>query len=158
MQTIKPFLWFDKTAEEAVSFYASVFPEVKILSTMRCGEAGPWAPGTVLTIEFEMLGIHFVALNGGPNYKFTDAVSLMVPCETQAEIDDLWEKFLSAGGTEVACGWLHDKFGLSWQITPANMNVLLAGKDAEGGKRAMQAMMQMKKLDIAELKRAGGLA
>ncbi|HEX4006320.1 MAG TPA: VOC family protein [Acidobacteriaceae bacterium] len=158
MQKIKPFLWFDMNAEEAVNFYASVLPEVKILTTMRCGAGGPWPAGTVLTIEFEMLGVQFVALNGGPGNKFTDAVSFVVPCETQAEIDGLWEKFLSSGGQEVACGWIHDKFGLSWQITPANIGRLLAGEDAEGGKRAMQAMMQMKKLDIAELERAGGLS
>lgn len=157
MQNIKPFLWFDANAEEAVNFYTSVLPHVKILSTLRCGEAGPGPVGSVLTIEFEMLGVHFVALNGGPHNKFTDAVSFTVPCDTQAEIDNLWEKFISAGGEEVACGWLHDKFGLAWQITPANIGELLAGKDAVGGARAMKAMMQMKKLDIPELRRAGGL-
>ena len=158
MQTIKPFLWFNMNAEEAVNFYASVFPDAKIGVISRCGLGGPWPEGTVLTIDFEILGMKFIALSGGPEYKFTDAVSFMVPCETQAEIDELWEKFISSGGTEVACGWLHDKFGLSWQITPANIGELLAGKDAEGGKRAMQAMMQMKKLDIRELQRAGGFA
>lgn len=157
MQTIKPFLWFDNNAEEAVNYYASVFPDVKISDILRCGEGGPGPVGSVLTIEFTMLGIEFVALNGGPHNKFTDAISLMVPCETQAEIDRLWTK-LTADGEEVACGWLHDKFGLSWQITPANIGDLLRGKDAEGGKRAMAAMMKMKKLDIAELERAGGLA
>ncbi|HEY6448415.1 MAG TPA: VOC family protein [Acidobacteriaceae bacterium] len=158
MQTIQPFLWFDNNAEDAVNFYASVLPGVKILSTLRCGEAGPGPVGSVLTIEFEMLGLHFVALNGGPHNKFTDAVSFVIPCDTQEEIDDLWQKLTVEGGQEVACGWLHDKFGLSWQITPVNIGALLRGKDAEGNKRAMQAMMQMKKLDIAELKRAGGLA
>ncbi|MGC2635970.1 MAG: VOC family protein [Acidobacteriaceae bacterium] len=158
MQTIQPFLWFDNNAEDAVNFYASALPGVKILSTLRCGEAGPGPVGSVLTIEFEMLGLHFVALNGGPHNKFTDAVSFVIPCDTQEEIDDLWQKLTAEGGEEVACGWLRDKFGLSWQITPANIGTLLRGKDAEGNKRAMQAMMQMKKLDIAELKRAGGLA
>jgi predicted 3-demethylubiquinone-9 3-methyltransferase (glyoxalase superfamily) len=158
MKTIKTFLWFDNNAEEAVNFYASVFPDVKIGSIFRCGEAGPGPVGSVLTMEFTMLGIDFVALNGGPDHKFTDAISLMVPCETQTEIDSLWAKLTADGGAEVACGWLHDKFGLSWQITPANIFDLLRGKDAEGNKRAMQAMMQMKKLDIAELERAGGLA
>jgi predicted 3-demethylubiquinone-9 3-methyltransferase (glyoxalase superfamily) len=158
VQSIKPFLWFDNNAEEAVKFYASVFSDVKVGAILRCGEAGPGPVGSVLTIEFTMLGIEFVALNGGPDHKFTDAISLMVPCETQAEIDRLWAKLIADGGEEVACGWLHDKFGLSWQITPANIFDLLNGKDAEGGKRAMQAMMQMKKLNITELERAGGLA
>jgi predicted 3-demethylubiquinone-9 3-methyltransferase (glyoxalase superfamily) len=158
MRSIKPFLWFDNNAEEAVHFYASVFPGVKVGAILRCGEAGPGPVGSVLTIEFAMLGVDFIALNGGPHYKFTDAVSFTVPCDSQAEIDSLWAKLTADGGAEVACGWLHDKFGLAWQITPANMGDLLRGRDAEGGKRAMQAMMQMKKLDIAELERAGGLA
>jgi predicted 3-demethylubiquinone-9 3-methyltransferase (glyoxalase superfamily) len=158
MQIVKPFLWFDMNAEEAVNFYLSIFPDASIGSVLRCGAGGPYASGTVLTIEFTILGMTFVALNGGPQYKFTDAVSFMVPCESQEQIDHYWAKFTADGGEEVACGWLHDKFGLAWQITPANINELLAGKDAEGGKRAMQAMMKMKKLDIAELERAGGLA
>jgi predicted 3-demethylubiquinone-9 3-methyltransferase (glyoxalase superfamily) len=158
MQTIKTFLWFDNKAEEAVHFYASVFPDVKIGTIFRCGEAGPGPVGSVLTIEFNLLGVDFVALNGGPEYKFTDAVSLMVPCENQVEIDSLWAKLTADGGEEVACGWLHDKYGVPWQITPANIFELLSGRDAEGNKRAMQAMMQMKKLDIAELRRAGGLS
>jgi predicted 3-demethylubiquinone-9 3-methyltransferase (glyoxalase superfamily) len=155
MQNIKPFLWFDKNAEEAVSFYASVFPDVQVGAILRCGEAGPGPAGSVLTIEFTMLGLTFIALNGGPDNKFTDAISLMVPCETQAEIDSIWDKLTADGGQEVACGWLKDKFGLSWQITPANFVELLNGRDAEGGKRAMHAMMQMKKFDIAEMERAG---
>jgi predicted 3-demethylubiquinone-9 3-methyltransferase (glyoxalase superfamily) len=158
MKNIKPFLWFDSNAQDAVNFYASVFPGTKVGDILLCGEGGPGPVGSVLTIEFEMLGVHFVALNGGPHNKFTDAVSFTVPCETQAEIDGLWAKLTADGGEEVACGWLHDKFGLSWQITPANIGKLLRGKDAEGGKRAMQAMMKMKKLVIAELERAGGLA
>jgi predicted 3-demethylubiquinone-9 3-methyltransferase (glyoxalase superfamily) len=141
-----------------VNFYTSVFPDVKVANIFRCGEAGPGPVGSVLTIEFVMLGIEFAALNGGPHNKFTDAISLMVPCETQAEIDSLWGKLTADGGEEVACGWLHDRFGLSWQVVPHNIMQLLSGRDDEGGKRPMKAMMKMKKFDIAELERAGGLA
>lgn len=158
MQSIKPFLWFDTNAEEAVNFYASVFPDVRTTAILRCGEGGPGPVGSVLTIEFTMQGLSFVGLNGGPAHQFNEAVSFAVPCESQAEIDDLWTKLLAGGGEEIACGWLKDKFGLRWQVFPHNIAQLLKGRDAEGGQRAMQAMMQMKKLDIAELERAGGLA
>ena len=157
MQDIKPFLWFDNNAEEAVQFYASVFPGVKTGSILRCGEGGPGPAGSVLTIEFTMMGVSFMALNGGPAHQFNEAVSFVIPCETQAEIDEMWTRLLAGGGAEIACGWLKDKFGLRWQVVPHNIAELLNGRDAEGGKRAMQAMMQMKKFDIAELQRAGGL-
>ena len=158
MQRIKPFLWFKDNAEEAVDFYLSVFPGAKRDSTSRVPEGGPGKPGSVMIASFILDGVEIVALNGGPHQSFTDAISLMVPCDSQAEIDDLWEKMTVDGGQEVACGWLRDKFGVPWQITPANMGRLLAGKGAEGAQRAMAAMMQMKKLDIAALERAGGLA
>ncbi|HTW49866.1 MAG TPA: VOC family protein [Acidobacteriaceae bacterium] len=158
MQTIKPFLWFDNNAEEAVNFYLSVFPQARVTEILHCPEGGPLPVGSVLTVQFEVNGIRIVALNGGPEHCFTEAISLMVPCETQVEIDDLWSKFIAGGGQEIACGWLRDRFGVSWQITPHNIAQLLSGRDAEGGKRAMAAMMQMTKLNIAELERAGGLA
>jgi predicted 3-demethylubiquinone-9 3-methyltransferase (glyoxalase superfamily) len=158
MKKIQPFLWFNDTAEEAVNFYASVFKNAKVGAIMRWPEGGPGKPGSVLTATFTIGDIEFIALNGGMDNPFTDAVSFSVPCESQAEIDELWTKLTADGGKEVACGWLNDKFGLRWQIVPANISELLRGKDAEGAKNAMQAMMKMTKLDIAELKRAGGLA
>ncbi|MGD0367662.1 MAG: VOC family protein [Acidobacteriaceae bacterium] len=157
MPKIQPFLWFDDNAEEAVAFYLSVFKNAKAGGVTRWGEGGPGKQGSVLTVSFTLEGMEFIALNGGPHFKFNESISFVVNCKDQAEIDEMWEK-LSAGGGEVQCGWLKDKFGLSWQVVPANMAELLRGKDAEGGKRAMQAMMQMKKIDIDALKRAGGLA
>lgn len=157
MQKIKPFLWFNGNAEEAVQFYLSVFRNAKPGIVTRYGEGGPGKPGSVMTATFELEGLEFIALNGGPDYKFNHAISFVVNCEDQAEIDEYWAK-LTEGGQEVACGWLTDKFGLSWQVVPHNIAELLQGKDAQGGQRAMQAMMQMKKLDIAALKKAGGLA
>ncbi|MGC2620955.1 MAG: VOC family protein [Acidobacteriaceae bacterium] len=158
MKQIQPFLWFNDKAEEAVHFYASVFKNAKVGAITRWPEGGPGKPGSILTATFTIGDIEFIALNGGIDCPFTDAVSFTVPCDSQAEIDELWAKLIADGGKEVACGWLNDKFGLRWQIVPANMSELLQGKDAEGAKNAMQAMMKMKKLDIAELKRAGGLA
>jgi predicted 3-demethylubiquinone-9 3-methyltransferase (glyoxalase superfamily) len=158
MQTIKPFLWFENNAEEAVNYYLSVFPQAKVTEVFRCPEGGPLPAGNVLTMQFEVNGIEIVALNGGPHQPFTDAISLFVPCESQAEIDDMWQKFLATGGEVLACGWLRDRFGVSWQIAPHNIVELLQGRDAAGGTRAMAAMMQMKKLDIATLERAGGVA
>jgi predicted 3-demethylubiquinone-9 3-methyltransferase (glyoxalase superfamily) len=157
MQSIKPFLWFNDNAEEAVEFYLSVFDNAKRGVVLRAPEGALQPPGSVMTAAFTLGDIEFVALNGGPHFQITPAISFVIPCETQAEIDDLWTR-LSPGGNEMACGWLTDKFGVSWQVTPANMNELLQGRDAEGGKRAMAAMMQMVKLDIDTLKRAGGLA
>ncbi len=157
MQQIKPFLWFNDNAEEAVQFYVSVFRNAKAGTVTRWGEGGPGKPGSVLTATFTIEGIEFVALNGGPQHPFTDAISFVVPCESQAEIDEMWAK-LTAGGTEVRCGWLKDRFGVSWQVVPANIGELIQGKDAEGGERAIQALMQMTKIEIDTLKRAGGFA
>jgi predicted 3-demethylubiquinone-9 3-methyltransferase (glyoxalase superfamily) len=157
MQKIKPFLWFNDEAEEAVQLYVSVFRNAKAGTVLRWGEGGPGKPGSVLTASFTIGDIEFIAMNGGPHDPFNDSISLTVPCDSQAEIDELWSKLTADGGQEVQCGWLRDKFGVRWQVVPANIEELLRGKDAEGGKRAMQAMMQMKKMDIAALKRAGGV-
>ena len=153
MQKITPFLWFDNQAEEAVRFYTSIFKNSKIGTLVRCGDAGPGPKGTVLTAAFQLDGQEFVALNGGPLYKFSPAISFVVNCETQEEVDHYWDK-LSAGGEKVQCGWLTDKYGVSWQIVPTILTKLLQDKDAEKSKRVMQAMMQMVKLDINGLKRA----
>lgn len=153
MQRITPFLWFDSQAEEAARYYASIFKNSKILSISRYGEAGPRPAGSVMTVEFELDGEKFVALNGGPQYTFTHAVSFVVNCETQAEVDHYWSR-LSEGGKEVQCGWLTDKYGLSWQIVPTVLMELLKSGDAEKRNRVMQAMLKMVKLDIAALKRA----
>jgi predicted 3-demethylubiquinone-9 3-methyltransferase (glyoxalase superfamily) len=153
MQKITPFLWFDNNAEEATNFYVSTFKNSKALTVTRYGDAGPGPKGTVMTAEFELDGVKFVALNGGPQFKFTEAISLVVNCETQEEVDYFWEK-LSAGGEKSRCGWLKDKFGLSWQVTPTIMAELIGDKDPEKSKRVMQAMMQMDKLEIEPLKRA----
>jgi len=144
---ITPFLWFDSNAEEAADFYCGIFPNSRKLSELRNTGDAPGPKGGVLTVSFELDGLRFTALNGGPAYQFTPAISFVVRCETQKEIDDYWSK-LTAGGKEIQCGWLVDKFGLSWQIVPARLPELL--KDS----KAMQAMMKMKKLDIAELERA----
>ena len=153
MQKITPFLWFDDQAEEAVKFYTSLFKDSKIGQVSRYGEAGPGPAGKVMLIAFELAGQAFTALNGGPEFKFTEAVSFYVNCETQAEVDQLWEK-LTDGGEESQCGWLKDKFGLSWQIVPSTLGNYIAGPDPAGAQRAMQAMLKMKKLDIAKLKQA----
>ena len=153
MQTIKPFLWFNTQAEEAAEFYASVFPNSRVVRVNRCGEAGPGPAGSVLVVEFELDGQRFFGLNGGPQFSFTEAVSFTVECDTQEEVDHYWER-LSAGGKEIECGWLKDKYGLFWQITPRILGALLGGSDAGGRNRAMQAMMRMRKLDIAALQEA----
>src|SRR5882724_6712697 len=153
MQKITPFLWFDGKAEEAMNFYTSIFKNSKIGNITRYGDAGPGPKGSVMTATFQLEGQEFMALNGGPIFKFTEAISLFVNCKTQEEVDELWEK-LAAGGQKSQCGWLKDKFGLSWQITPTILAELYADKDPEKTKRVMQAMLQMTKLDIAELKRA----
>jgi predicted 3-demethylubiquinone-9 3-methyltransferase (glyoxalase superfamily) len=144
---ITPFLWFNGNAEEAINFYVSIFKNSKILNVSRYGEAGPGAKGTVMSATFELDGQKFMALNGGPEFSFTPAISFFVSCETQEEIDDLWGK-LSAGGEEGRCGWLKDKYGLSWQIIPSVLGQLISKKNG------MQAMLQMKKLDIKKLKDA----
>jgi predicted 3-demethylubiquinone-9 3-methyltransferase (glyoxalase superfamily) len=154
MQKITPFLWFDNNAEEAVDFYLSIFKNSKILNVARYGETGPGPAGTVMTISFQLEGREFIALNGGPHFKFTEAISFSISSETQEEIDYYWSKLTAGGGQEVQCGWLKDKFGLSWQVNAPMLGELLADKDAKKAQRVMQAMMQMKKIDIAELKRA----
>jgi predicted 3-demethylubiquinone-9 3-methyltransferase (glyoxalase superfamily) len=152
-QKITTFLWFDNNAEEAVNFYVSIFKNSKILNTVRNGEAGPGPNDSVLTMGFQLDGQEFAALNGGPQFKFTEAISLVVHCQTQEEVDYFWEK-LSAGGQIIECGWLKDKFGLSWQIVPDVLLELLGDSDGEKSQRVMKAMMKMKKLDIAVLKEA----
>ncbi|MGH6816008.1 MAG: VOC family protein [Hyphomicrobiaceae bacterium] len=152
-QKIVPFLWFDGNAEEAVNFYVSTFKNSKILTVMRYGEAGPGPKGSVMSATFQLEGQEFIALNGGPQFKFTEAISLFVTCETQEEVDGLWKK-LSAGGQTQQCGWLKDKFGLSWQIIPSALGEMLQDKDAEKSKRVMQAMLQMDKIDIKRLRQA----
>ncbi len=153
MQKITPFLWFDNNAEEAVNFYVSIFENSKILGITHYGEAGPGPKGTVMTVDFQLEGQEFVALNGGPHFKFTEAVSFVVNCETQKEVDELWEK-LSKGGKKGQCGWLKDKYGLSWQVVPTILPELVKSDDPKKSERVMKALMQMKKLDIAKLKQA----
>jgi len=153
MQKITPFLWFDNQAEEAIKFYTSIFKNSKIVSATRYGDAGPGPKGTVMSATFELEGQEFMALNGGPQYKFTEAISFFVNCKTQEEVDDLWKK-LSEGGEEGPCGWLKDKFGLSWQIIPTVLGELLSDPDPVKSQRVMQAMLQMKKIDTAKLKQA----
>jgi predicted 3-demethylubiquinone-9 3-methyltransferase (glyoxalase superfamily) len=153
MQKITPFLWFNGQAEEAANFYTSIFKNSKIVSVTRCGEGGPGPRGSVMSVTFQLEGQQFMALNAGPQFSFTPAISFFVNCQTQAEVDELWDK-LSAGGKKERCGWLKDKFGLSWQIIPAALGELLGDKDPEKSKRAMQAMLQMDKIDIAKLQHA----
>jgi predicted 3-demethylubiquinone-9 3-methyltransferase (glyoxalase superfamily) len=153
MQKITPFLWFDDKAEEAMNFYVSIFNNSKVGTVTRYGEAGPGPKGAVMSATFTLDGQDFFALNGGPLFKFTEAISFFVNCETQAEVDELWEK-LSAGGTKSRCGWLKDKYGLSWQIIPAVLGKMLGDKDADKAKRVMQAMLKMDKIDINKLEQA----
>ncbi len=153
MQKITPFLWFDHQAEEAAKFYVSLFKNSKMVSVSRYGDAGPGPKGTVMVVAFQLDGQEFLALNGGPQFKFSPAVSLVVNCETQEEVDKLWEK-LSEGGQKQQCGWLQDKHGLSWQIVPTVLGKLMQDKDAKKSERVMKAMLQMHKLDIAGLQQA----
>jgi len=152
-QKITTFLWFDGNAEEAANFYVSIFKNSRILNIARYGDAGPGPKGSVMIVNFELDGQEFTALNGGPNFKFTEAISLLVHCQTQEEVDYYWEK-LSAGGQEVECGWLKDKYGLSWQITPDILLKLIQDKDPAKSQRVMKAMMQMKKIEIKPLEEA----
>jgi predicted 3-demethylubiquinone-9 3-methyltransferase (glyoxalase superfamily) len=152
-QKITPFLWFDNNAEEAANFYTSTFKNSKITDVRRHGDAGPGLKGSVLTISFQIAGQDFVGLNGGPHFKFTPAISFFVSCETQAEVDDLWGKLL-AGGQATQCGWLTDKFGVSWQIIPKALGEMLGDKDAAKSQRVMQSMMKMVKIDVEKLKAA----
>jgi len=153
LQKITTFLTFNDRAEEAVRFYTSVFKNSKILSTSRYGDAGPGPRGSLMTATFELFGQQFMALNGGPSFNFNHGISLMVLCDTQAEIDEYW-KTLSEGGKEIECGWLVDKFGVSWQIVPSILGSLMTDKDPKKSARVMKALLQMKKLDIAKLKAA----
>jgi len=154
MQTITPFLWFDNQAEEAMNLYLSVFKNSKPLSIARYGAGGPGPAGSVMTASFELDGQQFVALNGGPIFKFTEAVSFVINCETQEEVDMYWDKLTADGGQESMCGWLKDKFGLSWQVVPGILSKLLSDKDAAKAQRVMGAMMKMKKIIIADLQKA----
>jgi len=153
MQKITPFLWFDGKAEEAANFYVSIFKNSKIGAATRYGEAGPGPKGTVMIVSFQIEGQEFTALNGGPQYTFSPAISFFVSCETQAELDDLWEK-LSAGGQKIQCGWLTDKYGVSWQIIPRALIELMQDKDPAKSQRVFKAMLQMTKIDIEGLKQA----
>ena len=153
MQKITPFLWFDGNAEEAMNLYVSIFKNSKVVSVTRYGDAGPGPKGTVMSATFQLEGQQFYALNGGPQYKFTPAISLFVSCETQKEVDELWNK-LSAGGHKDRCGWLQDKYGLSWQIIPTALGKMLQDKNPRKAQNVMKAMLQMDKIDIAKLKQA----
>ena len=157
MQRITPFLWFDANAEEAVAFYSSIFKDSKVLETSRYGDAGPGPKGSVMTIRYLLNGQEFIAINGGPHFKFTEAISFHVSCESQEEVDYFW-KALTDGGKESQCGWLKDKYGLSWQIIPTALHRLLGDPDPGRAQRAMQAMLQMQKIDIAEMERAAEAA
>ena len=154
MQKIGPFLWFDSNAEQAANFYVSIFKDSKILKIARYGEAGPGPAGSVMVVNFQIEGQDFIALNGGPLFKFTEAISFVINCQTQEEVDHYWNKLTAGGGQESQCGWLKDKYGLSWQVTPTILGELLADKDQKKAQRVMQAMLQMKKIDTAALKRA----
>jgi predicted 3-demethylubiquinone-9 3-methyltransferase (glyoxalase superfamily) len=157
MPKLTPFLWFDTEAEEAAEHYTSIFPNSRITEVTRYGSAGPREAGSVMTVAFELDGQRFVALNGGPDFSFTEAVSFVVDCETQAEVDEYWSK-LSDGGEEGPCGWLKDRFGLSWQIVPARLMELLTDPDQERAQRAMAAMLTMGKIQVDELEQAAAQA
>ena len=153
MQKITPFLWFDTQAEEAANLYVSIFKNSKMGNIVRYGDAGPGPKGSVMSVTFQIEGQQFYALNGGPVYKFTPAISFFVDCQTQQEVDELWDK-LSAGGRKDRCGWLQDKFGLSWQIIPSTLGKLLGDPDPAKSARVMQAMLQMDKIDVRRLQQA----
>jgi predicted 3-demethylubiquinone-9 3-methyltransferase (glyoxalase superfamily) len=153
-QKITTYLWFNGNAEEAVEFYTSVFPDSRVTKVARWGEGGPGPQGTILNIAFELAGQAFIALNGGPQFTFTPAISLFVSCESQAEVDELWAKLLAGGGKPTACGWLEDRFGLSWQIIPTALIDLMSDPDPKASGRVAQALMGMQKIDLAALRRA----
>jgi predicted 3-demethylubiquinone-9 3-methyltransferase (glyoxalase superfamily) len=153
MQKITTFLWFDKEAEEAAKFYCSLFKDAKILEIARYGDAGPGPKGSVMVVKFQLDGQEFLAMNGGPGHPFTDAISLTINCETQAEVDHYWNA-LGKGGQEIACGWLKDKYGLAWQVTPVILVQYMQDKDPVKAKRVMEAMMKMVKLDITAIQQA----
>jgi predicted 3-demethylubiquinone-9 3-methyltransferase (glyoxalase superfamily) len=154
MPKITPFLWYDKEAEEAANFYCSVFKNSKVHNVARYPEGSRAPAGGVMTVEFELEGQRFIALNAGPHFKFNEAVSFVIECDNQAEVDHYWSKLTADGGQESMCGWLKDKYGLSWQVTPKALPKLMTNPDKEKAKRVMEAMMRMKKIDIAELEEA----
>jgi predicted 3-demethylubiquinone-9 3-methyltransferase (glyoxalase superfamily) len=154
MPKITPFLWFDTQAEEAARFYISIFKHSKIVNVARYGEAGPGPKGSAMTVAFQLDGQDFIALNAGPQFTFTEAVSFVVNCETQQEVDDYWRTLTAGGGEESQCGWLKDKFGLSWQVVPTALSTLLGDPDPQKSKRVMEAMLTMRKIDIATLQQA----
>jgi predicted 3-demethylubiquinone-9 3-methyltransferase (glyoxalase superfamily) len=157
-QKITTYLWFNGNAEEAVEFYCSVFPDSRVTNVARWGEGGPGPQGAVMNIAYELAGQSFIALNGGPQYTFTPAISLFVSCESQAEVDDLWAKLLVDGGKPTACGWLQDRYGLSWQVIPSALVDLMTDADPLASGRVTQALMTMQKIDIARLQRAHAAA
>jgi len=153
-QKITTFLWFDDNAEEAAKYYTSIFKDSKILGTTRYGDAGPGPKGSVMTLTFQLEGREFTALNGGPQHTFNESISLVVNCETQKEVDELWTKLTAGGGEEDMCGWLKDKYGLSWQIVPTALFRFMEDKDPAKSNRVMEAMLKMRKLDLAKLEKA----
>jgi predicted 3-demethylubiquinone-9 3-methyltransferase (glyoxalase superfamily) len=153
MPPVTPFLWFDTEAEEAAKFYVSIFPNSKITGVTRYGKSGPGPDGSVMTVNFELDGQRFTALNAGPQFKFTEAISFVIECQTQEEVDRYWTK-LTAGGQEVECGWLKDRYGLFWQVTPRILLEMIGDPDPAKAERVMKAMLQMKKIEIAPLKQA----
>jgi len=154
MQKISPFLWFDDQAEEAVNFYTSIFKNSKILNVTRYGEVGPGPKDSIMTVAFQLEGQEFMALNGGPHFKFTEAISFVVKCKTQEEVDDLWENLSEGGGEKIQCGWLKDKYGVSWQIVPTILGEMISDPNRAKSQRVMEAMLKMKKIEIEGLKRA----
>jgi predicted 3-demethylubiquinone-9 3-methyltransferase (glyoxalase superfamily) len=154
MQKITTYLWFDNQAEAAAQFYTSLFPDSEILEVSRYGEGAPVPAGTAMVVRFKLAGQEFLALNGGPHFKFNEAISLYVDCRTQQEVDELWSKLTADGGEESQCGWLKDRWGLSWQIIPAELPKLLKDPDPARAQRAMQAMLRMRRIEIAEVKEA----
>jgi predicted 3-demethylubiquinone-9 3-methyltransferase (glyoxalase superfamily) len=154
MQTITPCLWFDTEGEEAARFYTSVFPNSRIVDVSHYGSAGPRDEGTVMTVAFELDGHEFLALNGGPGYTFNEAISFQVPCESQEDVDRYWEALTEGGGEEGPCGWLKDRFGVSWQVFPKRLTELIGDADRERSQRVVAAMLRMRKIDLAELERA----
>ncbi|BCP54267.1 VOC family protein [Kaistia sp. 32K] len=154
MQKITPFLWFDNQVEEAIIFYVSIFKNAKVGKVARYGEAGPGPKGSVMTASFSLEGLEFTALNGGPHFKFNEAISFVVTCESQAEIDELWERLSESGGATSRCGWLKDKFGVSWQVVPSILVPMLTDPDAKKSQRVMETLLDMTKIDIQALRQA----
>jgi predicted 3-demethylubiquinone-9 3-methyltransferase (glyoxalase superfamily) len=154
VQKIVTNLWFDTQAEEAANFYCSLFPDSKVLNIARYGSAGPGPEGQVMVVDFQLAGQRFTGINGGPEFNFSEAISLLINCESQEEVDRYWDALLADGGEPSQCGWLKDKYGLSWQVVPREMDEMIASTDAAAAQRAMAAMLKMVKLDLGELKRA----